>query len=165
MKNLYTKQLHNMAESLKTLRPYTIAGQSFVNECLQAISKSALTLSRAKWMLESAGSIKNDVKLNAWKQSQLQAFNFDSIKTKLSIVCESLDMESPNQVAAMDMAEELVMNEPNDKCVLKAIVVDHVLDKYNMYPEVAELIANAKQMYMQNPRTASRARAMKRRRR
>lgn len=149
MKNLYTKQLHNMAESLKTLRPYTIAGQSFVNECLQAISKSALTLSRAKWMLESAGSIKNDVKLNAWKQSQLQAFNFDSIKTKLSIVCESLDMESPNQVAAMDMAEELVMNEPNDKCVLKAIVVDHVLDKYNMYPEVAELIANAKQMYMQ----------------
>ena len=123
MKQLYTQTLHNMAESLKTLRPYTIAGQSFVNECLQAISKSALTLSRAKWMLESANSIKNDVKLNAWKNEQLSQFDFDSIKTKLSIVCESLDMESPNQAAAIGQAEELVANEPNDKCVLKAIVV------------------------------------------
>lgn len=145
----YTETLYNMAESLKTLRPYTIAGQSFVNECLQHIKRAPLTLSRAKWMLESANSIKNDVKLNAWKNEQLRHFDFDSIKTKLSIVCESLDMESPNQATAIGQAEELVANEPNDKCVLKAIVVDHVLDKYNMYPEVAELIANAKQMYMQ----------------
>lgn len=149
MKQLYTQTLHNMAESLKTLRPYTIAGQSFVNECLQHIKRAPLTLSRAKWMLESANSIKNDVKLNAWKNEQLLQFDFDSIKTKLSIVCESLDMESPNQAAAIGQAEELVANEPNDKCVLKSIVVDHVLDKYNMYPEIAELIANAKQMYMQ----------------
>lgn len=149
MKHLYTQTLHNMAESLKTLRTYTIAGQAFVNECLQHIKATPLTVSTALHMLNTAKRL-NDTKLTAWSNEHFNELEGNSLKTRIAIVCENLDASSPNQAAAIESAEEVVNTSSNDADIIKLLVIEHVLDKYNMYPEVAQLIALAKQQFSLN---------------
>lgn len=148
--------IQNFIHSLKAIKATTVSGQAFVNEALNKAKSVHTGFGFANWVLESASKIQ-DASLNAWSRQQSNILNKDSFIFKAQLVQEALDMsDSANMQAAGETLENTIDLSADDASTLIArIAVDKVLDKYDMYPEVAALIAQAKQLYYESNNTAA----------
>lgn len=153
---IMNNKIQNFIESLKHVKATTVAGQAFVNEALSKAKKVYAGFGFANWVLESASKT-SDASLNAFARQQSAILNKDSFAFKAQLVQEALDMsESDNMQLAGETLESAIDVAGSDVSSLIAkIAVDKVLDKYDMYPEVADLIAQAKNLYYQNNDTAA----------
>lgn len=129
--------------ALRSLRTTTLAGQAWVSEALQKID-SIQTLSHAKMLLESASKM-HDTKLDAWVAMTKSQLETDSIYGKAIMCMEALEAaDSPNkELAATAISDAASNSASNESLAIK--IANGCLSQFDMYPEVAALIVQAKQ--------------------
>lgn len=143
-----------LVADLRALKPVTAAGMQFVNESMTRLNASKPSLRLINFILESAAASK-DVTLNAFARKHSKALGKQSFGYVMEMYAESLaETAEPgsNMEAAAEAVDALVSVPQTD--AIYAIAVEHALDNFNMYPEVAAVIKAAKEQYFASVNSA-----------